>query len=308
MTANGANMPHCGVRRRQFDSMETYNCMELKNGYPLVSVIMPVYNEQRYLSRTVESILLQTFDNFEFIIINDGSNDRTSEILEKYRKGDNRVIILDNLTNMGCGWSTNRGIQASRGKYIAIIDAGDIAMADRLEKQVDFLEKNYSIYILGSYAYTINDDLQIIGMIKRDTDPLKIRKKAFRYCHAIHTTVMYRGELFDKIGLYDDRLKHARDFELLIRALKAELLISNIPEFLMYNIEKDTGMTYSNVKRVMINEFDIRLNNYCYFVNSWNTIYLFLVFIFCLLPEPVLRYHMKLCSRGFWNTCQCMCV
>lgn len=265
----------------------------------VVSVVMAVYNEQDYLKDTIESILAQTFKDFEFIIVDDSSTDKTNRILDYYRQKDNRIKILTNNINKGCGWSLNKGIQSSKGKYIAIIDAADSAYPFRLEKQVNFLAQNRSIYLLGTYAYWINSDKQIIGQAKRDTNPHNMRQKAFRGCSAIHPTIMARKELFEQIGLYNAKLKHGRDFDLCIRTLKAGFEISNIPEFLMRLMQRDEGMTYANLKRAQISEFKIRLKNFPHFLGLWNGFYLLVTLLGCFLPTFVLHRLMdRVIKRG----------
>jgi len=114
-----------------------------------VSIVMSVYNAQKYLDEAIESILNQTYSNFEFIIINDGSTDKSLEIIENYAKKDSRIIVI-NRENKGLIYSLNEGIRKANGKYIARMDADDISLPQRLEKQVEFMEKNKNIGICGT--------------------------------------------------------------------------------------------------------------------------------------------------------------
>ena len=102
----------------------------------LVSVIMSVYNGEKYLKKAIESILRQTYRNFEFIIIDDGSKDTSLNIIKKYEKMDKRIIVIENKLNIGLVESLNRGIKIANGKYIIRMDADDIAMKNRIKKQV----------------------------------------------------------------------------------------------------------------------------------------------------------------------------
>ena len=112
---------------------------------PKISVVMPVLNGEKYLAEAIESILNQTFQDFEFIIVDDGSTDQTPEILRSYANKDSRIQIVTNPINRGIGYSRNRGIALSRGEYIANMDADDLCLPERFEKQVRFLDSHPDI-------------------------------------------------------------------------------------------------------------------------------------------------------------------
>ncbi|MBQ8250583.1 MAG: glycosyltransferase family 2 protein, partial [Alphaproteobacteria bacterium] len=117
---------------------------------PLVTVIMPTYNRSHEVEKAIQSILSQTYKNFEFIIINDGSQDNTLFILKKWQKKDKRIILLNNEKNMGISSSLNKALKIAKGKYISRMDDDDISLPTRLEKQVRYLENNPSITVLGT--------------------------------------------------------------------------------------------------------------------------------------------------------------
>ncbi len=114
---------------------------------PKISVVMPAYNAEKYIAEAIESILSQTFRDFEFIIINDGSTDRTKEIILSF--GDARIVYLENEKNLGIVETLNRGLDAARGEYIARMDADDAAMPERFEKQLAYMEKHPEVGVLG---------------------------------------------------------------------------------------------------------------------------------------------------------------
>lgn len=120
---------------------------------PLVSVVMPTYNRADFLPRSIESILNQTYDNLEFIIVDDGSTDDSAELIRAYQQEDPRIILLKNKENRGISFSRNRGTDAARGKYVAIMDSDDYSEPDRLEKSVAFLEKYKDITAVNSIYY-----------------------------------------------------------------------------------------------------------------------------------------------------------
>jgi len=116
---------------------------------PLVSVLMPVYNGEKYLNEAIDSILSQTYSDFEFIIVNDGSTDKTEEIILSY--ADDRIRYVKNEENIRLIRTLNKGIDLAKGKYIARMDADDISLPNRLEKQVTFMEENPRVGLLGSF-------------------------------------------------------------------------------------------------------------------------------------------------------------
>ena len=128
---------------------------------PLVTIFMAVYNVENFIKDSLESILNQTYKNFEFLIVNDASTDHSSEILQLYEKKDKRIRVIHNKHNMGIPYTRNIGLKEANGKYIAIMDADDIALPFRIEKQVLFMENNPEIDVLGT-------DYEVIGgKIKR---------------------------------------------------------------------------------------------------------------------------------------------
>ena len=133
---------------------------------PLVSVIMSVYNGEKYLVQAIDSILNQTYQNFEFIIIDDCSTDNSSHILQEYAKKDSRIKIIKKEKNIGIkGFieNLNLGISIAEGKYIARMDADDISLPERFQKQVTFLENNPEIFMVGAQIDFINEKNEIIG-------------------------------------------------------------------------------------------------------------------------------------------------
>jgi len=136
---------------------------------PKVSVIMPVYNGEKYVEEAVNSILLQTFSNWELIVVNDASTDGTEKILEKFK--NTRIKVIKNERNSGSVVSRNIACQNSLGEYIAILDADDVAMPDRLKEQVKFLDAHSDFGLVGSWAKIIDKDGRQLGHIVKDTTP-----------------------------------------------------------------------------------------------------------------------------------------
>jgi len=226
------------------------------NKKPKVSVIMPFYNCEKYLDKAISSILNQTFQDFEFIIINDASTDRSDTVVKKYFK-DERIIYLKNDTNLGVAQSLNKGITVSQGDFIAIMHGDDIATIDRLSIQYNYMLRNPNVGILGSYVNIIDENDRIIK--KRKIKPLthcEIKNAIFRFTPVISPTMFVRSVVFDKIGLFREKLRRCEDYEFLIRALFNNIQINNINVILLsYRTRK--GQLSANQKSQVLTTFKI---------------------------------------------------
>ena len=183
--------------------------------YPKISVVMSVYNGEEHVRDAIESILNQTYGNFEFIIINDGSKDGTFDILMEFLEQDNRIVII-NQENIGLTKSLNRGIEQARGEYIARQDADDVSCRDRLETQYYFIKALKCDFIVSA-AYT-NRNYSIIK-IPRDSYIKNPTFKLLKFGNFfIHGTLFIKSDVI-KTELYDESFKYAQDYELFLRLL-----------------------------------------------------------------------------------------
>lgn len=260
---------------------------------PTVSVLMTEYNGEECISDAVESILGQTFSDFEFIIVDDDSKDRTVEIVNNYAQKDSRIKVIVNEKNMGFTQSLNKGIEQSRSKYIARMDADDIAHPDRLARQVEFMQQNESVSIVGTYCYWINDDKKIIGELIPLLSDKDMRKKLLGKCVAVHSSIMVRRTLFDEIGLYDPHPIVEDELDLYARALKNGLKIANIPEFLMWR--RTGGITIAKAGSLW--PFKIRAKYLPSFFSLNNVFYTMVYGLMCVLPESLRRSIFRLTNR-----------
>jgi glycosyltransferase involved in cell wall biosynthesis len=203
---------------------------------PGVSVIMSVYNGQRYLEEAVDSILNQTFKNFEFIVIDDGSTDKTPETLRDYAQKDSRIKVITNSQNIGLTRSLNRGIKIARGEYIARMDADDISMPERLEKQISVFETHERIGCVGCNVLVVDKEGELIKKVRLPkTDvTLHLRK---RNCF-VHGSLVFSRKALSAVGGYNPEMKLAQDYDLLLR-LSKKYKTSYVNDFL-YKLRRNT--------------------------------------------------------------------
>ncbi|MBW6442117.1 glycosyltransferase [Patescibacteria group bacterium] len=228
----------------------------MKNNNPLVSVIMPAYNSEKYISEAIESILNQSFKDFEFIIIDDGSTDKTWEIIQEYAEKDERVVAVKNEKNLNNYACRNKGIKISKGKYIVWQDSDDISMSNRLEKQVDFMENNLEVGICGSFMQIFTDEKDL-NIRKYSTEDKDLRKDIFKYSPIAQPTAIIRKECYEKVGYYDDSYDATQDLDMTFR-IGNEFKLANIPEVLIRYRVHPNSVTYKKVKKQIINALRIR--------------------------------------------------
>jgi len=200
---------------------------------PLVSVIMPAYNAEKYIGEAIESILHQTYENWELIIVEDCSVDGTRAVIEQYR--DDRIKVIYNDSNKGIAETTNHGVDVANGKYIALLDDDDVAELDRLEVQIDYLEKHPEIDILGGRTTFVNEDGSLIdyGNIPRNNPKYIKAILLFNCMDFMNSTAMIRKDFIDKNGLrYKDNCMGMQDFLFYIEGSKLGN-ISTINSFLL---------------------------------------------------------------------------
>lgn len=202
---------------------------------PLVSVIMPVYRESiKFLKESIESVLKQTYRNIEFLIgIDDPSNYEIIEFISNYAKKDSRIVIHINPVNYKQAKTKNILISKSKGEFIAFLDADDICVPSRIEKQVEFLLRNSEIYLVGCGAYIIDENSEIVKTFMPPATEKCIREFLLNGIMPMaHSSWMVRREAFEKIGFFKEIL--VEDFEFLLRCLSQGFKISNIKESLIY--------------------------------------------------------------------------
>ena len=208
----------------------------IKNTEKTLSIIMTVYNSEKYVAESIESILDQIYDNFEFIIIDDSSTDSSYSICEKYAMQDNRIKLYRNHQNLWVVKSRNILLSkiSSDSKYIAILDSDDFADIQRMEKQIKFLENNQEYSIVWSALRIVNEEGEFVGVrVYPNTDD-RISKSIFQKSPVAQPAVMIRKSDLDKIGNYNEDFERCQDYELWCRAFDAGYKITNIPDMLTF--------------------------------------------------------------------------
>jgi glycosyltransferase involved in cell wall biosynthesis len=209
---------------------------------PTVSVILPAYNGARFLKEAVDSIVLQTFQDWELILVDDGSTDHTPEIMKGYN--DPRIRYLKNEENKGLVYSLNRAIEASTGRYIARMDADDFSQPDRLEKQVIFLESHPDIGVYDVRQQFIDDTGNPTDSFNSDITGTEniLRKMPWFNCMG-HPSVMMRAEI---AKAYRYRKVVYEDYDLWLRVLNDGLKLERTPEpLLLYRVHSGSIITQS---------------------------------------------------------------
>lgn len=212
---------------------------------PRVSVILPAYNAERFIGEAINSILNQTYRDFELIIISDGSTDLTPSIIKQYSKQDKRIRFFNNRRNRGLVYVLNMGLRKARGEYIARMDADDISMPTRFEKQVAYLDANPDIGILGTL-------IEGFGLVKA----LGIQKPVVELAdfvdnnYVAHPTVMMRRSIVRKYKFrYDPEYKHVEDYELWMRMIKVTKIHNIMEVLLRYRVSGSNVSTINQLEQ-----------------------------------------------------------
>lgn len=236
---------------------------------PKVTVFIPVHNREHYIRVAVNSILAQTFEDFELVVVDDGSTDRTAEVLAGY--SDPRLQVLRNPANLGIPASRNRGLEAARGEYIALLDSDDHAYPDRLARQVKYLDANPEITQVGSWCSFMDSEGRMLDKVRRQPlRPDDIHAHLLFHCPVINRTVMARTAALQEVG-YDTDFPRCQDYDMHSRLVIAGHSLANLPDILVCGREhpgRFTGQTSDlgrdrkiAVYRRMLARIDIEAND-----------------------------------------------
>lgn len=232
---------------------------------PTISIVMPVYNCERYIQQAIDSILNQTYSDFEFIIVDDGSTDKTSEIIQNVR--DKRICLVKNTKNRGIIASLNNGIKLSTGKYIARMDADDISLPTRLERQIDHLTKTNSD-ICGCHYFTISREGSIISKIDVPLNNNEIIMYLGVAVPFAHPSVLINKAFVENHNLRygDSNYKIAEDMVLWHQMVSYNAKFSNVDEYLFMHRLHDKALTYTKKYK---NLLDVKCLTKIYISNEY---------------------------------------
>ena len=220
----------------------------MSNNKPEISVIMAVYNHQNYVANAIESIINQTFKNFEFIIINDGSNDNSLNIINTYKKIDSRIIVI-NQKNVGLTKSLNVGINKSSAKYIARQDADDFSDLNRLQTQLNIIKK-FQLDIVTSRAIKNNKTVPNFIMINFNHENILKTGNIF-----VHGTFFFKKKIFNK-QKYDESYKYAQDFKFMLDIFRNNFKVGYVlkPLYTLNNISTSISNTKENEQDIYVSK------------------------------------------------------
>ena len=212
---------------------------------PKVTVFIPAYNREKYIGDAIESILAQTFTDYEILLIDDGSKDGTVKKMRSY--ADPRIRIIRNEKNLGIPKTRNKGIEQARGEYIAMLDSDDRAYPTRLEKQVDFLDAHQDYAQVGSWCRMMNEQGRPLKKIKRQPIlPEDVDAQLLFRCSLSNRSIMARTKILREYGYRND-YPRCQDYDLHVRLAK-KYKLGNLPECLVYGRIHDHQITSQTVE------------------------------------------------------------
>ncbi len=206
---------------------------------PALSVAMPAYNAERYIGRAIESILNQTFTDLELLIVEDRSTDRTWDIISEYSAKDDRIHAVRNDENSGAAASINRAIAMARAPIIAGMDADDVSVLHRMKTQLDFLQEQPEVAVVGSFVSHTNEDDEVLSLSR--TGPTSIAefedlRRRGEPTMVFGGTAMYTKRLFDEVGGFDASLRAAADIEFCDRMADHGPVVAVPEALLLYRV------------------------------------------------------------------------
>jgi glycosyltransferase involved in cell wall biosynthesis len=216
--------------------------------HPEISVILPVYNCERFVKDAVQSILDQTNQDFEFIIIDDGSKDRTNQILSSISDSRIRLIARE---NRGFARSLNEAIALSRGEFIARMDADDISLADRLQLQSNFMRLNPAVDILGGQIIVVDENDVPLGIRRNPVTWHEIKRRIESECPIFHPTYFVRKKAYALTNGYRT-VQAVDDYDFLLRAFECGCVMANLDVPVLRYRQVMEGMTMSNLQRNLV--------------------------------------------------------
>lgn len=232
-----------------------------------VTVLMPVYNAEKYVAKAIESILDQTFSDFEFLIIDDGSSDKSLDIIKHYASQDQRIKVVSHQTNKGLVWTLNEGLKLAKSEYIARQDADDRSLPQRLAKQVDFLGSHPRVVLVGTNYHAVDESGRLITTTNSFTQHADIKLAMLFTNQFGHGTIMARRQVLLKAGGFDKVFTHAEDYDLWCRIVN-DSVVANLPEPLYEWLSNQAGVTAIHAGPMQQGLDKIRQRQFDYFLKN----------------------------------------
>lgn len=258
---------------------------------PVISVLMPAYNAEKYIAESIESILNQTFTDFEFIIIDDCSTDKTWEIIQEYADKDKRIITLKNEKNLGIAGNRNKLVSLAKGKYIVWQDADDISMPYRIEHQYDFMEKNPEVGISGGYLLFFDESRDLCVRKYASSDAI-LRKKIFRYSPVSQGAAIIRKSIINNMVPFDVSLKQAEDLDLSFRIGRLSSF-ANIQEVVLKYRQHDKSVSFEKIRENIKYTLEVRkraMKKYDYDMTISDSLFYLIAYVFQFMPQKISYY------------------
>jgi len=267
---------------------------------PFITVVMPVFNAERFLKEAIEGVLAQTYPNFELIIIDDVSKDRSWEIIRKYQEKDRRVKAYQNAQNLKIAKTREKGLSLAekKAKYYAVADADDISLPERFEKEVAFLEREKGCAVCGSQIYIIDENSRKKGLRRYPVSDKELKSKIILFDPIAQPAAMIRIEALLKVGGYDEKFTGipCEDYDLWLRIGK-DWQMFNIDDFLLeYRVTSSQSKT-THLKKVLWHTIRLQLK-WMFFKPYFNILafpnVLAELALFLLPSKTVLRLFKKI--------------
>lgn len=255
---------------------------------PFVSVIMATFNESAgIINKAIESIINQTFSNFELIIIDDSTNQETKQVIDSFLS-DSRVRVIREKKRIGFAKGLNMGFSQAKGQLIARMDGDDISLKNRLELQVNYLMKHPKISVVGGSMYIIDETDQIISYRKYPTSGFLFRILSTYRTPLAHPTVMLRQECVEKGFFYDESFFRAEDLELWLRLEKNGFNLANMKNFLLkYRVCGDLSNKRTNDH--WLYNHKARVKNFSFRNPIFSLVSIFVSFTYTVMPDFIIK-------------------
>jgi len=227
---------------------------------PKVTVLMPAYNAEKYIETAIESIIDQTYKDFEFIIVNDCSTDSTLDIIERYAKQDKRIKIISNKENQKIAQTLNNGLKEAKGKYIARLDADDWSYPERLEKQVNFMEENPDVVLSSGNMEICDGELNKKNISNYPLSDKNIRKVFLQYNPTVSPAMIWRREISEEIGGFSVNTMSEDYMFFMDMSSKGE--VANLKDVLIKYRVLNTSASSTQMRRAHLSTIQIALTGF----------------------------------------------